>query len=86
MVGRYALNLESSQAFVNIVASYKVRGIPLEDIGAYPARIAATTPESLLSAADAFVPANFVIIVAGNAEVLQPQLEAVGRVSVVEPR
>ena len=86
MIGRFALNLESHQRFVNIVASYKSRGIPLDDIGAYPARIAATDPAALLDAANRFIQENLVIVVAGNAELLLPQLETIGPVRVVEPR
>jgi len=84
MVGRFALSLETYQDFVESVASYWVRGLPIDEIGDYPERIAAVTPDTAHAAAEAGLPADLVTVVAGDAAVLGPLLEANGPVTVVE--
>lgn len=86
MIGRFALNLETYQDFVNTISSYWIRGLPLADIAAYPERIAAVTPENALEAAARLLPENLVVVVAGDASVLAPLLEALGPVEIIDPR
>lgn len=86
MIGRFALSLETYQDFVNTIASYWVRGLPLSDVAAYPEHIAAVTPATALDAAGRLLPADLVVVVAGDAEVLGPLLEAAGPVTIVESR
>jgi zinc protease len=87
MVGRFALNLETYQDYVNTISSYWVRGLPLTDIEDYPERIGAVTPESGLAAAERYLPQNLVTVVSGDASVLQPELEgSEGKVDVIDPR
>ncbi len=86
MIGRFALNLETQQSFVNLVASFKIRGVPLAEIAMYPARIAEADPRSILEAAGAHMPRDYVVVVAGDRGQLLEQLEGIGPVTVVAPR
>jgi zinc protease len=84
MIGRFALGLETYQDFVNSISSYWIRGLPLDDIAQYPALIGAVTPATALDAAERFLPENLDVVVAGDADVLEPLLEAAGPVTVIE--
>lgn len=86
MIGRFALNLETLTDIVSSIGGYKVRGIPLSEIGMYPARIGAAEPGMLQQAAENRLPANYLVVVAGPADRLLPQLEAIGPVTVVAPQ
>lgn len=86
MIGRFALNLETYQDFVNTVSSYWVRGLPLEDIAAYPEIIATVTPQLALDASLFLLPSELVVVVAGDAATLAPLLETMGEVTILQPK
>jgi zinc protease len=86
MIGRFALNLETYQSFVNTISSYWVRRLPLEDIAAYPEIIATVTPQLALDASLFLLPEELVIVVAGDAATLAPLLETIGPVTILQPR
>ena len=85
MIGRFALALEGYQDFVDQLASFKLRGIPASDIGIYPERVAAVDQDAVLAAAQATIlPENFLIVVVGDASVLEPALSEIVTVEVIE--
>lgn len=84
MVGRYALQLETYQDFVNQLASFWVRGIDFEQIRAYPELIGSVTVEDVQQSAQEAIPSDFVVVVAGDASILLSQLEELGAVEVIE--
>lgn len=86
MIGRFALDLETTQDFTSILLAYTIRGLPLSDIENYPELIGAVTPLVALDAAAEKLPQDWLVVVAGDAAVLQPLLEPLGPVTVVEPR
>lgn len=86
MVGRFALDLETMQDFVGVVASYRIRGLPISDIAIYPERIGAVNPIVALEVTGTLLPRDLLVVVAGDAAVLQPLLETLGPVTVLEPR
>ena len=84
MVGRYALQLETYQDFVNQLASFWVRGIDFEEISAYPNLIGSVTVEDVQQSAQEAIPSDFVVVVSGDASIVLSQLEELGTVEVIE--
>jgi len=85
MIGRYALQFETYQDFINQIASFSVRGVPIEDIAIYPDRIGAVDAAAVHEAAQTYIPEEFVIVVAGDSAELLEQLQSVGDVQVIQP-
>lgn len=85
IIGSFALSLETYQSFVNQLSSYKLRGIPLESLAQYNTEIDAVTAADVKQIALDFIQAqNMVIVVVGDASVIQAQLESIAPVTVVE--
>ena len=86
-IGRQALALETYQDFVNSIVSLKLRGQPLSALANYVANIEAVDQAAVIDIAQQYIdPDKFVVVVVGDASIIQAQLEAVGHVTLVEPQ
>ena len=85
IIGRYALRLESYQDFVVELASLRLAGLPLERLSTYLADIENVTQDDVLEAAQEYIdPEKFIIVVVGDASVIQESLEEIGPVTEIE--
>jgi zinc protease len=85
LIGGYALGLETYQAFINQVASLKLRGLPLETLSQYIQNIEPIDEARVLEAAQQYLnPEQFVIVVVGDASAIQDDLEAIAPVEIIE--
>ncbi|MAS36681.1 MAG: hypothetical protein CL610_21940 [Anaerolineaceae bacterium] len=85
MVGRFALGLETYQQFVDQIAAFKLRGVPISALEDYPESVAGIDQAAVMDAAQAYIqPDQFLIVVVGDASVLEPQLADIAPVTVVE--
>jgi zinc protease len=83
--GYYLLDTAVPETFANLLATTYLLGLPWETVNAYVASIEALTAEDIQQAAQQYMEAQQpVIVVVGNAEVIQPQLEELGEVVVVD--
>lgn len=84
-IGRQALSLETYQAFVDNIVALKLRGQPLSTLADYVANVESVTQADIMAVAQRYIdPASFTIVVVGDADVIQAQLEAVAPVTLVE--
>ncbi len=84
VTGRFALNLETSDAVIASLVSLDVYDLPEDSLETYRSRVAAVDTEGAARVArDVFHPENVVIVVVGPAAELVPQLERRGGVRVV---
>jgi len=84
VTGRFALNLETSDAVIASLVSLDVYDLPENSLETYRSRVAAVDAEDAARVArDVFHPENVVIVVVGPAAELVPQLERRGGVRVV---
>jgi zinc protease len=85
-VGRFGLNLETSASVLASIVDFEVYGLPEDTLDTYRARIRAIDLDDTAAAArDFFHPDRSIILVLGPAKQLVPQLESLGRVSVITP-
>lgn len=85
IVGEFVFGLETYQAFVESVASYKIRGVELDRLNKWLGHIKAVSTEDVLDIANSYIhPDDFVIVVVGDASAIQEQLETLGEVTLVE--
>lgn len=85
MIGRFALALETYQQFVNTIASLKLRGVDFDRLARYPELVGGVTRDDVLEVANAYIqPENFIIVVVGDANEIQEQLESIAPVTVIE--
>ncbi|MFN8494004.1 MAG: insulinase family protein [Caldilineaceae bacterium] len=87
LIGSFAVGLETYQSFVDTLASYRLRNVPLSALANYPKAIEQVSASDVQTAAQQFIqPAKWVIVVVGDASVIQKQLETVAPVEVIEAR
>jgi len=85
-VGSFALGLETSDAVAASLVELDVQGLPEDSLDTYRARVRATAGEEVARLARELLhPERAAIVVAGPARVLQPQLEGLGPLEVVQP-
>ena len=85
ILGRFALSLETYQDFVEVVSSYKRRGVDLSRLAQWPQLLNGVTAEDVIQAANQYVqPDHFTIVVVGDAAAIQKQLETIGPVTLLE--
>lgn len=85
-VGRFSLGLETSDAILGSLVDLDVYGLPPDSLDTYRTRVKRLTQADLREAALATIhPERLAIVVAGPAEILEPQLERFGPVRVVQP-
>jgi zinc protease len=83
-LGSLALTLEDPVNFASTLATYQLTGLPLTELESYQQGIEELTSADILKAATTYLSDQPVIVVAGNAELLKPQLEPLGEVVEVE--
>lgn len=85
MIGRFALALETYQQFVNQIASFKLRDVPISALEEYPEGVAEVDQDAVIDVAQQYIlPENFLIVVVGDADILEPQLAEVAPVTVID--
>lgn len=85
IVGGFVFGLETYQDFVETVASYKTRGVELERLRQWLGLINAVSKDDVLEIANSYIhPDDFVIVVVGDANEIQAQLETLGEVTLLE--
>ena len=83
--GGFALSLEQADGFANQLAVRYLTGIPINELNDYAANLQAVTATQAQAAAKKYIDsARPIIVVVGNAKVVQPQLEKVGKVVLVD--
>ncbi|MCC6265122.1 MAG: insulinase family protein [Bryobacterales bacterium] len=86
MNGTFVLRLESHGSLANQFSGVELLHLGEDYLDTYTARVSAVTAEELHAlAGQYFVPEDYVLVVAGDAAVLEPQLSALGTVVVSEP-
>ncbi len=87
LIGSFALQLETYQSIVDQMAALKLRGLPLDTLANYPAAIEKVTVADVQAAAQKVIQSkDFVIVVVGDASVIQKPLESVAPVKVIDAR
>jgi zinc protease len=85
LIGSMAVGLETYQSFVNQVASYKLNGLPIDTLSAFPDNIAAVAQADVMSVAQTYLLSeHFVVVAVGEASAIVEQLEAVAPVTLLE--
>ncbi len=85
IIGRFALALETYQDFVDAVASYQIRGVELNRLVEYPQLVQDVTTDDVLDVANEYIQSDaFVIVVVGDANEIQGQLEEIAPVTLIE--
>jgi len=84
IVGRFALNLETSDALVSSLVTLDVYGLPDDSLETYRSRVEAVRrTQAAKVAGEVLHPGHMAIVVLGPAKTLVPLLEAHGTVKVV---
>ncbi len=85
IVGEFVFGLESYQDFVYAVASYKNRGVELDRLNKWLGYIKDVSTRDVLDIANTYIhPEDFIIVVVGDADAIQSQLETLGEVQLIE--
>ncbi len=85
IVGRFVFGLETYQDFVESVASYKIRAVELDRLNKWLGYIKDVSTEDVLDIANTYIhPQDFIIVVVGDASVIQEQLQTLGEVTLLE--
>ncbi len=85
IVGRFVFGLETYQDFVESVASYKIRAVELDRLNKWLGYIKDVSTEDVLDIANTYIhPEDFIIVVVGDASVIQEQLQTLGEVTLLE--
>ncbi len=85
IVGRFVFGLETYQDFVESVASYKIRAVELDRLNKWLGYIKDVSIEDVLDIANTYIhPEDFIIVVVGDASVIQEQLQTLGEVTLLE--
>lgn len=85
IVGEWVFHMETYQDFVGAVASYKIRGVALDRLNKWLGLIKAVSEDDVLTIANSYIhPEDFLIVVVGDASVIQQQLQTLGEVTLLE--
>lgn len=85
LTGNFALSLENPADFAGQLAARYLTGVPIEELKTYLQSLQQVTPEQAQAAAAKYIDSEHpIIVVVGDARVLKPQLEKIGRVVVVD--
>ncbi|MBI2260225.1 MAG: insulinase family protein [Caulobacterales bacterium] len=76
LTGGFTRSIETTGGLGGFLADAVTYGLPLEEIETYPAKIAATTPESLMAAAQAVSSDDAYVVVVGQADMFIDDLRA----------
>jgi predicted Zn-dependent peptidase len=87
LIGVESLALETYQSFVNAVTVLKLSDLPLTRLANRSARFAIVDEGDVQVVAEDYIrPEHFVIVVVGDASILEEALSEFGTVEVVDPR
>jgi zinc protease len=85
ITGQFALSLERPADFANGLASRYLTGIPIDEMKTYLQSIQQVTAQQAQAAAAKYIDSEHpIIVVVGDASLLKPQLEKIGRVLEVD--
>jgi zinc protease len=85
LTGNFALSLENPADFADQLATRHLTGVPIEELKSYLQSLQQVTPEQAQAAAARYIDSEHpIIVVVGDAKVLQPQLEEIGHVVMVD--
>ena len=85
IVGEWVFGLETYQDFVEVIASYKIRGVEFDRLNRWLGHIKDVAKEDVLQVANDYIhPEDFIIVVVGDAGEIQAQLETLGEVTRLE--
>ncbi|MCE2473715.1 MAG: insulinase family protein [Anaerolineae bacterium] len=85
IVGEWVFGLETYQDFVEVVASYKIRGVELDRLNKWLGHIKDVSTDDVLDIANSYIhPEDFIIVVVGDASEIQEQLETLGETTLLE--
>ena len=76
LTGGFTRSIETTGGLGGFLADAVTYGLPLEEIETYPAKIAATTPETLMAAAQAVSSEDAYVVVVGQADLFIDDLRA----------
>ena len=84
-MGSFVFGMETYQDFVETVASYKTRGVELERLRKWLGMINDVSEDEVLRIANTYIqPDDFIIVVVGDTNEIQEQLETLGEVTLLE--
>jgi zinc protease len=85
VIGNFALRIEDPSDFARQLSTRHLTGVPIEQLNTHLQSLAEVTAEEAQAAAADYIDTDQpIIVVVGDAEVVQPQLEALGDVVVVD--
>ena len=85
IIGGFALAMEDPSTFASQLAVRALTGVPIEELNDYLPAIEAVTAEEAQAAAEKYINSDSpIIVVVGNAAAIQPQLEEIMPVRVVD--
>lgn len=85
LIGNFALRIEDPADFARQLSIRWLTGVPLEELNSHLQNLARVTAQEARQAAARYIDTEHpIIVVVGNAEVVRPQLEALGPVVVVD--
>jgi zinc protease len=85
LIGGFALALESPGDFADALATRYLTGVPIDELNDYLQKIEQITADQAQAAAAKYIDSDQpIIVVVGNAQVVKPQLEAIGKVVMVD--
>ncbi|NJR24373.1 MAG: insulinase family protein [Richelia sp. CSU_2_1] len=84
LLGSFDLGLEDRVSVAGALANYLFTGIPLQEYQNYRQKIERVTQQDALRVAAKYISSSPIIVVVGNAAIVKPQLEKLGRVVKVD--
>lgn len=85
LVGSFPRSVETPQQVAGQLATHRLLGLGDDDLTEYRTRVAKVDTAAARTAAERWIrPEHFVILVAGDASLIQPQLRSLGEVSIVD--
>jgi zinc protease len=85
LMGGFALAIEDPANFASQLATRRLTGVPIEELNSYLQELEQVTAGETLAAAAKYIDSEQpIIVVVGDAQVLEPQLRTLGEVVVVD--
>lgn len=85
MIGQFTMSIADPASLAGQLATRHLYGIPLTEIESYATSVANITASEVLTAARAHIGGREpIIVVVGDAEMVKPQLQGLGKVAVVD--
>ena len=82
LIGNYALQTETATAVASRILNLKLRGLPLDTLADYPTEIEAVDAAAVQTAAERYIrPDEIAIVVVGDADQIEAELETVAPVT-----